>query len=45
MSEEDQDGKLAARMARMKPAEAPKRRAGVNPYALSAMTAAALMVS
>lgn len=41
MSEEDQDGKLAARMARMKPAEAPKRRPGVNPYALSAMTAAA----
>ena len=28
MSEEDQDGKLAARMARMKPAEAPKRRRG-----------------
>ena len=41
MSEEDQDGKLAARMARMKPSEAPKRRAGVNPYALSAVTAAA----
>jgi type IV secretion system protein VirB10 len=41
MSEEDQDGKLAARMARMKPAETPKRRAGVNPYALSAVTAAA----
>jgi type IV secretion system protein VirB10 len=41
MSEEDQDGKLAARMARMKPAEALKRRAGVNPYALSAVTAAA----
>ena len=41
MSEEDQDGKLAARMARMKPAEAPKRRRGVNPYALSAVTAVA----
>lgn len=41
MSEEDQDGKLAARMARMKPAETQKRRAGVNPYALSAVTAAA----
>jgi type IV secretion system protein VirB10 len=41
MSDEDQDGKLAARMARMKPSEAPKRRAGVNPYALSAVTAAA----
>jgi type IV secretion system protein VirB10 len=41
MSEEDQDGKLAARMARMKSTEAPKRRAGVNPYALSAVTAAA----
>ena len=26
MSEGDQDGKLAARMARMKPSEAPKRR-------------------
>ena len=41
MSEEDQDGKLAARMARMKPTETQKRRAGVNPYALSAVTAAA----
>lgn len=41
MSEEDQDGKLAARMARMKPSEAPKRRSGVNPYALSTVTAAA----
>lgn len=41
MSEEDQDGKLAARMARMKPSEAPKRRRGVNPYALSAVTAVA----
>jgi type IV secretion system protein VirB10 len=28
-------------MARMKPAEAPKRRRGVNPYALSAVTAVA----
>jgi type IV secretion system protein VirB10 len=41
MSEEDQDGKLAARMARMRPAEAPRRRSGVNPYALSAVTAVA----
>ena len=41
MSEEDQDGKLAARMARMNPSEAPKRRRGVNPYALSAVTAVA----
>jgi type IV secretion system protein VirB10 len=41
MSEEDQDGKLAARMARMKPSKAPKRRRGVNPYALSAVTALA----
>jgi type IV secretion system protein VirB10 len=41
MSEDDQDGKLAARMARMKPSEAPKRRHGVNPYALSAVTAVA----
>jgi type IV secretion system protein VirB10 len=41
MSEDDQDGKLAARMARMRPAEAPKRRRGVNPYALSAVTAVA----
>ncbi|WP_149143169.1 TrbI/VirB10 family protein [Gemmobacter caeruleus] len=41
MSEEDQDGKLAARMARMKPSELPKRRRGVNPYALSAVTAVA----
>ncbi len=41
MSEDDQDGKLAARMARMRPAEAPKRRSGVNPYALSAVTAVA----
>ena len=30
MSEEDQDGKLAARMARMKPTDAPKRRRGIN---------------
>lgn len=41
MSEDDLDGKLAARMARMKPSEAPKRRRGVNPYALSAVTAVA----
>jgi type IV secretion system protein VirB10 len=41
MSAEDQDGKLAARIARMKPAETPKRRVGVNPYALSAIAAVA----
>jgi type IV secretion system protein VirB10 len=41
MSADDQDGKLAARMARMKPAEAPKRGRSVNPYALSAVTAVA----
>ena len=42
MSEEDQDGKLAARIARMKPHEASKRRRfGINPYALSAVTAVA----
>ena len=41
MSEEDLDGKLAARMARMKPSELPKRRRGVNPYALSVVTAVA----
>lgn len=42
MSEEDQDAKLAARIARMKPAESPKRRRfGMNPYALSAVTALA----
>ncbi|MFM7443161.1 MAG: hypothetical protein ACKO2N_04500, partial [Tabrizicola sp.] len=41
MSEGDHDDKLAARMARIKPAEAPKRRRGVNPYALSAATAVA----
>ena len=41
MSEDDQDGKLAARMARMRSAEAPKRRRGVNPYALSVVTAVA----
>jgi type IV secretion system protein VirB10 len=41
MSDETQAEKLTARMERMKPAEAPKRRRGVNPYALSAVTAVA----
>jgi type IV secretion system protein VirB10 len=41
MSEPDAAEKLAARMERMKPSEAPKRRRGVNPYALSAVTAVA----
>ena len=41
MSEPDPAEKLAARMERMKPSEAPKRRRGVNPYALSAVTAVA----
>ena len=41
MSDETQAEKLTARMERMKPSEAPKRRRGINPYALSAMTAVA----
>jgi type IV secretion system protein VirB10 len=41
MTEETQAEKLTARMERMKPAAAPKRRRGVNPYALSAVTAVA----
>ena len=41
MSETNQDEKLATRLARVKPAETPKRRASVNPYALSAITAVA----
>ncbi len=41
MSDETQAEKLTARMERMKPAEAPKRRRGINPYALSAVTAVA----
>lgn len=40
MSESDAETKLAARMARIK-AETPKRRVGMNPYALSAVTAVA----
>lgn len=40
MSTETREDKLSARMARMRP-EAPKRRAGINPYALSAVTAVA----
>jgi len=41
MTDETQAEKLTARMERMKPSEAPKRRRGVNPYALSAVTAVA----
>ena len=41
MSDETQAEKLSARMERMKPSEAPKRRRGINPYALSAVTAVA----
>jgi type IV secretion system protein VirB10 len=41
MSEGAQSEKLSARMARIKPTDAPKRRRGINPYALSAVTAVA----
>ncbi|MCF8510371.1 MAG: TrbI/VirB10 family protein [Rhodobacteraceae bacterium] len=41
MSDETQAEKLTARMERMKPSEALKRRRGINPYALSAVTAVA----
>lgn len=41
MSETENEGKLAARIARMSPSEAPKRKGGINPYALSAVTAVA----
>ena len=41
MTDETQAEKLSARMERMKPSEAPKRRRGINPYALSAVTAVA----
>lgn len=41
MSDETQAEKLTARMERMRPSEAPKRRRGINPYALSAVTAVA----
>ncbi len=41
MSDDTQAEKLTARMERMKPSEAPKRRRGINPYALSAVTAVA----
>lgn len=41
MTDESQTEKLATRLERMKPSEAPKRRRGVNPYALSAVTAVA----
>lgn len=41
MSETEPQDKLAERMARVKPPEAPKRKVGLNPYALSAVTALA----
>lgn len=41
MSEAEPQDKLAERMARMKPSEPSKRRRGLNPYALSAVTAVA----
>jgi type IV secretion system protein VirB10 len=41
MTDETQAEKLTARMERMKPSAAPKRRRGMNPYALSAVTAVA----
>lgn len=41
MTDETHAEKLTARMERMKPSEAPKRRRGLNPYALSAVTAVA----
>jgi type IV secretion system protein VirB10 len=41
MTDETQAEKLTARMERMRPSEAPKRRRGINPYALSAVTAVA----
>ena len=41
MSEETQTDKISARMARMTPSEPAKRRRGINPYALSAVTAVA----
>jgi type IV secretion system protein VirB10 len=41
MTDETQAEKLSARMERMKPSEAPKRRRGINHYALSAVTAVA----
>lgn len=41
MSDETQAEKLTARMERIRPSEAPKRRRGINPYALSAVTAVA----
>jgi len=41
MSEDAQANKITARMERMKVSESPKRRKGINPYALSAVTAVA----
>ncbi|SEO19477.1 type IV secretion system protein VirB10 [Gemmobacter aquatilis] len=41
MTDESQAEKLTARMERMRPPEPPKRRRGINPYALSAVTAVA----
>jgi type IV secretion system protein VirB10 len=39
MSETENESKLAARIARMSPSETTKRKGGINPYALSAVTA------
>jgi type IV secretion system protein VirB10 len=41
MTAPDPDDKLAARLNRITPQEAPRRRRGINPYALSAVTALA----
>jgi type IV secretion system protein VirB10 len=41
MTDETHAEKLTARMERMRPSETPKRRRGINPYALSAVTAVA----
>jgi type IV secretion system protein VirB10 len=41
MTAPDTDDKLAARLNRITPQEAPRRRRGINPYALSAVTALA----
>ncbi len=41
MSEPENAEKLAARIARMSPSETKKRKRGINPYALSAVTAIA----
>jgi type IV secretion system protein VirB10 len=41
MTDESQTDKVTARLERMRPSEAPKSRRGINPYALSAVTAVA----